>query len=269
MPIPQAEMSIRSAVQGLVVCLAGLTAACGGDAGGAPEDLGDANVVVGDAGGADDVVVTADGGVLPNVWVVGAEDASTDTDAGAVEESDASVAEDAGDEVPDAETTPDSGTEPGCALVFYRDADADGFGDPAASVTACAKPAGYVTDKTDCYDANKNAKPGQTGRFSVHRGDGSFDYDCDGALNPRDSRVGQCPADIATAKCPPWPYQPAEEHCDYDAQVAPWRVVTEGWYQQVAACGEVALYSVQLNWDNVSHTYSCSAPTTTQRQTCR
>jgi len=37
-----------------------------------------------------------------------------------------------------------------------------------------------VTTSTDCYDSNANAKPGQTSFFSANRGDGSFDYDCDG-----------------------------------------------------------------------------------------
>ncbi|MFA5886362.1 MAG: hypothetical protein WC863_01125 [Patescibacteria group bacterium] len=35
---------------------------------------------------------------------------------------------------------------------------------------------------TDCYDSNANAKPGQTAYFLTQRGDGSFDYDCNGAL---------------------------------------------------------------------------------------
>jgi hypothetical protein len=31
----------------------------------------------------------------------------------------------------------------------------------------------------DCYDLNPSTYPGQTEWFQVHRGDGSFDYDCD------------------------------------------------------------------------------------------
>ena len=34
----------------------------------------------------------------------------------------------------------------------------------------------------DCYDQNANAKPGQYQFFTTHRGDGSFDYDCDGVV---------------------------------------------------------------------------------------
>jgi prepilin-type N-terminal cleavage/methylation domain-containing protein len=36
------------------------------------------------------------------------------------------------------------------------------------------------TTSTDCYDSNANAYPGQTAWFSVDRGDGSYDYNCDG-----------------------------------------------------------------------------------------
>ena len=68
----------------------------------------------------------------------------------------------------------------GCVL-WYQDSDNDGFGNAAKSILGCAnkKPAGYVADKTDCYDANADAKPGQTQWFPNHRGDGKFDYNCD------------------------------------------------------------------------------------------
>lgn len=35
---------------------------------------------------------------------------------------------------------------------------------------------------TDCYDGNANAKPGQTTYFATHRGDSSFDYNCDSVI---------------------------------------------------------------------------------------
>ncbi len=63
---------------------------------------------------------------------------------------------------------------------FYRDNDGDGFGDPKHPVKACHPPPGYVDNADDCYDDNSDVNPKQRRYFHVHRGDGSFDYDCDG-----------------------------------------------------------------------------------------
>ena len=43
---------------------------------------------------------------------------------------------------------------------YYPDADGDGFGDPAFDIYACDFPAGYVTDYTDCNDADNAINPG-------------------------------------------------------------------------------------------------------------
>ncbi|MEA3431044.1 MAG: MopE-related protein [Nanoarchaeota archaeon] len=43
---------------------------------------------------------------------------------------------------------------------YYRDADADGYGNPSVSVVAPSRPAGYVDNKLDCNDGNFNVKPG-------------------------------------------------------------------------------------------------------------
>ena len=45
---------------------------------------------------------------------------------------------------------------------YYRDADGDGYGDPASSQAATSQPAGYVTDGTDCDDASAATNPGAT-----------------------------------------------------------------------------------------------------------
>ncbi|MCB9639823.1 MAG: hypothetical protein H6728_13590 [Myxococcales bacterium] len=82
--------------------------------------------------------------------------------------------------------------EGAAAFTYYADTDGDGYGDPAKTIKACSKPAGYVTNNQDCYDKNKDVFPGQTGFFSVHRGDGSFDYNCDNVQQKRYTQVGSC-----------------------------------------------------------------------------
>jgi len=64
---------------------------------------------------------------------------------------------------------------------YYRDADADGYGDAKTSTTVCgAAPAGYVSSSSDCCDSDANAHPGQTGFYSSPDACGSYDYNCDG-----------------------------------------------------------------------------------------
>lgn len=64
----------------------------------------------------------------------------------------------------------------------YRDGDYDGYG--YGSYQTCVGDwVSYVANNSDCYDSNYNARPGQTQCFSSHRGDGSFDYNCDGSTS--------------------------------------------------------------------------------------
>jgi hypothetical protein len=49
---------------------------------------------------------------------------------------------------------------PPCNNTYYRDADGDGYGNPSVSTQACSAPAGYVTNSSDCNDANFGVKPG-------------------------------------------------------------------------------------------------------------
>jgi hypothetical protein len=78
------------------------------------------------------------------------------------------------------------------AVTCYKDEDGDGYGSATASLQFCGSCGTdpdtgipYIADNTDCYDADPDAfprsadaKPGQTGYFWTHRGDGSFDYNC-------------------------------------------------------------------------------------------
>jgi formylglycine-generating enzyme required for sulfatase activity len=59
-------------------------------------------------------------------------------------------------------------------VTYYRDGDADGYGDINATLEAASLPQGYVTDNTDCNDADAAINPGGAEAC----GD-NIDNDCD------------------------------------------------------------------------------------------
>jgi len=72
-------------------------------------------------------------------------------------------------------------TEP---RTFYRDRDADGYGDPDETREACSRPAGFVEDSTDCDDTDPNVHPGAEECCN------GVDQDCDGSLSDGRCRYG-------------------------------------------------------------------------------
>ncbi|MFN7144534.1 MAG: MopE-related protein, partial [Myxococcota bacterium] len=60
---------------------------------------------------------------------------------------------------------------------WYADADGDGVGDPAAAVTTCARPEGYVEVGADCDDTSATAFPGNAEACDEQ------DNDCDGTVD--------------------------------------------------------------------------------------
>lgn len=62
-------------------------------------------------------------------------------------------------------------------LTYYADADSDGYGDADTELSACALPAGYVTDSTDCDDTNFLIHPyrKETCNFIDDNCDGNID----------------------------------------------------------------------------------------------
>ncbi len=60
---------------------------------------------------------------------------------------------------------------------YFYDADHDDYGDSEIFTQACSAPANYVSDSTDCNDANPYAHPGATESCDM------VDNDCDGQIN--------------------------------------------------------------------------------------
>jgi hypothetical protein len=122
----------------------------------------------------------------------------------------------------------DGQTDEGQTTPFWRDADGDGYGDPASPERACAPPPGFVTNADDCYDGNASARPGQWASFSSHRGDDSFDYDCDDVATPALADLYQCVPHFS------------------------WVDVSHGWEGGLAGCGETKNYfaggTLQWTW---------------------
>lgn len=101
-----------------------------------------------------------------------------------------------------ADNTP---TPPSPTCTAYADNDGDGYGAGAAQAVSCPGgqlPAGFVSNASDCYDNNANARPNQTGWFTSSRGDGSFDYNCNGTVEQTYTRVdSSCGADGPQGVC--------------------------------------------------------------------
>ncbi len=140
----------------------------------------------------------------------------------------------------DCDGTTDEENATGCSTWYY-DYDGDGYGS-TTSKCLCSS-TGYYTSRynTDCYDSNSDASPAATSWFSNNRGDGSFDYNCDGTATKRYTGTGGCGG---------WPT------CN----------VSNGWNSSVASCGTSA------NWVSSCSTevlFSCSKNYTTRTQDCR
>jgi hypothetical protein len=67
---------------------------------------------------------------------------------------------------------------------FYYDSDGDGYGvsSPSAQCWCDSGSGAYTANNTnDCYDSNNKAYPGASTYYSYDRGDGSYDYNCNGS----------------------------------------------------------------------------------------
>ena len=68
----------------------------------------------------------------------------------------------------------DSATD---AIIWYRDADEDGFGSPDVTTTSCTTPSGYIVDNTDCDDFDNDIHP------NANEICNNEDDNCDGTID--------------------------------------------------------------------------------------
>ena len=99
--------------------------------------------------------------------------------------------------------------------LFYRDADGDGYGDPAVSTPACdgVAPAGYVADATDCNDASAGAHPGAA---EICNG---LDDNCNGIVDEGASGL-DADGDLVAGACDncPTTWNPTQSDFDHDGE---------------------------------------------------
>lgn len=71
----------------------------------------------------------------------------------------------------------DGKSDNGVSIVYYQDADGDGYGISSSTVNACAPPAGYASKAGDCNDNNGSVNPGVTESCN------SLDDNCNGSTD--------------------------------------------------------------------------------------
>jgi len=95
-----------------------------------------------------------------------------------------------------------------CSNICGTDDDSDNYFSQSAGHTGTCQATTHPY--TDCYDSNANVHPGQNSYFTSHRGDGSFDYNCDGAEERYYTLVStltgswQCVTEKPTGLCGLW-----------------------------------------------------------------
>jgi len=82
-------------------------------------------------------------------------------------------------------------------VAFWRDQDLDGYGDPAVSVTACRRPAGYIDNPLDCRPLDPLAFPGATERCN------GVDDSCNMATDEGTDPGDACSVPGASGPCVP------------------------------------------------------------------
>lgn len=90
----------------------------------------------------------------------------------------------------------------GCTQ-HYADSDGDTYGAGSSQCWCSGGSVPYTaTNNTDCYDTNAAVNPGQTNYYTYHRGDSSYDYNCNGASEQQYSSIANsCAWDVVYIDC--------------------------------------------------------------------
>ena len=137
----------------------------------------------------------------------------------------------------------------GCTTYYY-DYDDDGYG--TSSSSCLCSPSGHYTSSlsSDCYDSNPDACPTTTSYYSSHRGDGSYDYNCNGSQEKRYTTVSDTCAFFSDFGCS----------------------ATNGWSGSSPSCGSTGTWreTCYYSSDGWPWEWGCYWGSTTSRtQTCR
>ncbi len=91
----------------------------------------------------------------------------------------------------DGSTDPENSS--GC-FTYYYDYDGDAYGSSSVAGKCLCSPSGYYSSatNTDCYDYNSSANPASTSWSTSQRGDGSYDYNCDGSQSHYYTGTSSC-----------------------------------------------------------------------------
>lgn len=113
----------------------------------------------------------------------------------------------------------------GCRTYYYDgDGDTYGVSSPSGQCWCDAGSAPYTASNTnDCYDSNASAHPGSSSYYTYDRGDGSYDYNCNGSQEKQyGTSSGGCSWSVITYIA-----------CDVDGV---------GWSGSVPSCGGAGQY---------------------------
>ena len=166
-------------------------------------------------------------------------------------------------------TDPSSSTPPR-TVTCYEDQDGDSYGNPGTDTERNSCQSGEVQNDNDCYDQNAEANPDQTSFFAEDRGDGSFDYNCDGASEKQYTKTYKYESCVRR-----------DTGSGYDCKFDNPDNVSKGWEKSVPDCGKSGNYHTTVSckgecpkggtppFDTGKRVWSTNSNTYSRNQSCR